>query len=110
MAQFFRELSGFKCPSSGRVSFQFRSLTLSEAICGNSEWFSSSIACVNYWWLPILLDVSRPEQAPARRNSRAVRGADEDVVVQIPDRCLTAAGTVKQIVRMAVAVKVGCCH
>src|ERR1700693_1309003 len=50
------------------------------------------------------------EHAPARRKSWAVGSGDEDVVVQIPDRCLTAAGIVKQIVRMAVPIKIRYSH
>src|SRR4029077_7427712 len=42
------------------------------------------------------------------RKSWAPRAADENVVVQIPDRCLTGVWCVKQIVWIAVTVKVGC--
>ena len=50
---------------------------------------------------------SLPYQAPTRRNRGSEGGADENVIVQIPDRCLTRAGIVKHIVWLAVAVKIG---
>src|SRR5437762_648006 len=40
--------------------------------------------------------------------SWAVRAADENVVAKIPDRGLTCGRIVEHIVRVAVAVKVGC--
>ena len=49
-----------------------------------------------------------PEQASAGRKIWAGCGTDENVVVQIPDRCLTGAGAVKQMVRIAVAIEIGC--
>src|SRR5438874_13318810 len=48
------------------------------------------------------------DQGPASRESWAKCAADENVVVQIPDRCLTGTGVVKQIVRIAIAVEIGC--
>jgi len=50
---------------------------------------------------------SLPYQPPARGNSGAEGGANENVVVQIPDHCLTGAGVVTEIVRLPVAVKIG---
>src|SRR5919198_5371614 len=50
------------------------------------------------------------DQGPASRESWAKCAADENVVVQIPDRCLTGAGVVKQIVWVAVEVEVCCCY
>jgi hypothetical protein len=52
-------------------------------------------------------EVLLPDQAPASRKSRAKRAAHENVVIQIPDRCLTRASIVKEIVRLPVAIKVG---
>src|SRR6266403_530141 len=53
---------------------------------------------------------SRRYQAPRARQTRAVRRVDENIVVEIPDRCLAGAGSVEHIVRVAIAVKVGCRH
>src|SRR5438128_239463 len=53
---------------------------------------------------------SLPDQTPTSRNSWAVRGADKNVIVEIPYRCLTGAGSVEQVVRVAVPVKIGCSH
>ena len=50
------------------------------------------------------------KQGPVGRKRWAERPADENVVVQIPDRCLTRVGILKHIVRVAVAVKVGRSH
>lgn len=52
----------------------------------------------------------RREQAPAGQNRWPVCSADENIIVQIPDRCLTAAGIVKQVVRMAVPIKIRYSH
>src|SRR5207302_1125955 len=48
--------------------------------------------------------------APAGWKSWAVRAADENVAGQIPDPGLTRARVLKHIVRVAVAVKIGCSH
>lgn len=53
---------------------------------------------------------SGPDEAPARRKSGAECGAHENVVVEIPNRCLTGAGVVKEIIGVAVAVKVSHSH
>jgi hypothetical protein len=53
------------------------------------------------------VSLSLPYQPPAGRNSGVEGGANENVVVQIPDRCLTHTGVVKEIVRLPVAVKIG---
>src|SRR5437667_428824 len=45
-------------------------------------------------------------QAPGRQKSRAERAADEDVIIQIPDRRLTRAEVLKHPVRVTIAVKV----
>src|SRR6266478_9259541 len=53
---------------------------------------------------------SLPYQAPAGRKCRAEHAANKNVVIQIPDRRLTRAGIVKEIVWLPVAVKVGCTY
>ena len=50
----------------------------------------------------------RRDDAPAGRRYRAVRAADVNVIVQIPYRGLPRARIVKQVIRFAVAVKIGC--
>src|SRR4029077_6107236 len=50
---------------------------------------------------------SRPAQAPACWKSGSERGTNKDGVVQVPDRCLTSRGIIKEIVWLPVAVKVG---
>ena len=50
------------------------------------------------------------DQAPARGESRTESAADVGIVVQIPDRCLPRPSIVKQIVRVAVSVKVSSGH
>jgi hypothetical protein len=52
----------------------------------------------------------RRDQAPARRKSWALRGADVNVVIQITDCCLATGRIVKQIIRVPVTVKVGGSH
>ena len=49
-------------------------------------------------------------EALAGWNSRPVHAADGNVVVQIPDHGSTRVGVLKHIVRVAVAVKIGCSH
>src|SRR5947199_4971312 len=56
--------------------------------------------------LATAVDVLRPDQPPAGRKSGAVRAAAENVVVHVPDGCLTGAGITQHPVRVAVAVKV----
>jgi hypothetical protein len=50
---------------------------------------------------------SLPYLAPAGGNSGAEGGANEKVVVKIPDCCLARASIVKKIVRLSVSVKIG---
>src|SRR4029453_8837083 len=50
---------------------------------------------------------SRPDQAPASWKSGSERGTNENVIVQIPDRCLTRADIVKDVVWLPAAIKVG---
>jgi hypothetical protein len=56
---------------------------------------------INTPWITII---------PSTRKNWAVRAADENVVVEIPDRCPTRTEILKHIVRVAVAVKVGRSH
>ena len=48
------------------------------------------------------------DQAPANWKSRTERATDKNVVIQIPDRCLTRGAVVKQIIGFAITIKVGC--
>src|SRR5205807_5750341 len=50
------------------------------------------------------------DQGPAGRKSWAESAADENVVIHIPDRCLSRPSVVKHVVRLPVPVKVGCRH
>ena len=64
--------------------------------------------------MAVAIEIRHTSQAPAGRKSWAIRRADINIVVQIPDRRLMRAGILKDVVRMAVAVKVeyrspGCC-
>src|SRR5947208_15846774 len=49
-------------------------------------------------------------QAPAGRKSRTISTADKDGVVHVPNRRLAVARLVKDIVWLAIAVKVTCRH
>ena len=57
--------------------------------------------------MAIAIEIRHTSQSPTGRKSGSERAANENVVVQIPDRCLTRAGIVKDIVWLAIAVKVG---
>src|SRR5438093_409501 len=57
--------------------------------------------------MTVAIKIRHPRYLPAGRKSWTVRAADENVVVQIPDRCLTRAGVLKYIIRFSVAVKIG---
>jgi hypothetical protein len=48
-----------------------------------------------------MLEVLLPDQAPAGLKSRAVRGANENVIVHIPDRCLTGADITEDPIRVS---------
>ena len=50
------------------------------------------------------------DQAPASGESRTESAVNENIVVQIPDRCLPRPGVVKDVVRVAIPVKVGRRH
>src|SRR5205814_640496 len=56
--------------------------------------------------MAVAIEIGYSYKRPTERKSWAVDAADENVVVQIPDRCLTHRSTVKHKVRMAVVVKI----
>src|SRR6266478_5319450 len=64
----------------------------------------------NRGWFTVILEMLLPDQAPAGLKSRAVRGANENVIVHIPDRCLPRSSIVKQVVWLQVSVKIGRRH
>jgi hypothetical protein len=47
------------------------------------------------------------DQGPASRQSWSPRAAEENVVAEIPDRGLTRASIVKEVIRFVVAVEIG---
>ena len=53
---------------------------------------------------------SLPDQAPANRESRAVRAADVNIIVQTPDRGLMSDCIEQYIIRLGITVKVGCSY
>src|SRR6266567_3809854 len=53
---------------------------------------------------------SRRDQAPTTGQSWAVSGANEHIVVHIPNHRLTGAHIVKDEIRMAIAIKVSGCY
>ena len=57
--------------------------------------------------MAIAIKIRRADQAPARRESWAKAAVYENVVIEVPDRCLPGSGFVKHIIRPVVAVKVG---
>ena len=59
--------------------------------------------------MAIAIEIRRTSQSPTSRKSGAKRAADQNVVIQIPDRCLPCAGITEHPVRVAVAVKVSYC-
>jgi len=56
----------------------------------------------------VILEVLLPDQAPVGRKSRAKYSAHENVIVHIPNRCLSSDRIVKKVIRVSVTVKVGC--
>ena len=60
--------------------------------------------------MAVTIEIRHSPQSPADRKSRAVRAADENIVVEIPDRCLTGGGVLNHKVWVAIAVKVGHCR
>ena len=50
---------------------------------------------------------SRRDDAPATPDSRTGGVANEQIIVQVPNRCLACAGIVKQVVGSAVAIEIG---
>src|SRR5207253_8740970 len=57
----------------------------------------------------VAIEIRHTSQAPPGYKSRPVSRADENVIVEIPDRCLARVGVLKHQIRMAVAVKVDYC-
>ena len=55
----------------------------------------------------VAVEIRHTTQSPTGRKCGTERAANKNVVIQIPDRCLTRRGIVKDIVRFPVAVKVG---
>ena len=58
--------------------------------------------------MAVAIEIGYSHEVPTGRKSRTVRGADKNIVIQIPDRCLSRAGLVKHIVRVPASAKVGC--
>src|SRR6266496_971754 len=57
----------------------------------------------------VAIEIRHTSQAPPGYKSRPVCRADENVIVEIPDRCLMRVGVLKHQIRMAVAIKVDYC-
>ena len=55
-----------------------------------------------------IIDVFTPQSGSSHGKRRTERAADENVVIQIPDGCLTRGAIVKHIIGLAITVKVGC--
>src|SRR6476620_3156366 len=60
--------------------------------------------------MAIAIKVGYPYHAPASRKSRPRQAGAENVVVKIPYRRLSRASIVKQVIRMAVLIKVSHAH
>jgi hypothetical protein len=88
-----RQLSG---PPAPRMHGAARALAKTRTVGGQTRARSQS--------------VSGRDQAPTNGDSWAGRAADKNVVVQIPDRRLTRAGIVKDVIGSAIVVEVrrGC--
>src|SRR5437773_1368960 len=56
--------------------------------------------------MAIAVEIRHTSQTPAWGKSRAERGPNVNIIVEIPDRCLARAGIPKHIVRVAVSIKV----
>src|SRR5436189_240837 len=59
--------------------------------------------------MAVAVEIRHTTQSPTGRKCRTEHPANKNVVIQIPDRCLTRRGTVKDIVWFPIAVKVGYC-
>src|ERR1041384_2336055 len=57
--------------------------------------------------MALAIEIRRASQPPTSRESRAECAADENGIIQIPNRCLVRAGLLNYIVRVPVAIKVG---
>src|ERR1051326_832580 len=51
-------------------------------------------------------NIRHTSKVPTSRKHRTFRGADENIVVEVPNRCLPRIGIANHPVRVAVAVKV----
>ena len=56
--------------------------------------------------MAVPIEIRHASQPPTSHKGRAERAADENVIIQIPNRGLMRAGLLNHIVRVAVAVKV----
>ena len=56
--------------------------------------------------MAVAIEIRYTSQSPADWKSWAERATDVDIVVQIPDRCLTRCGITNHLVRVAIDVKV----
>src|SRR2546426_272530 len=56
--------------------------------------------------MAVAIEIGYSYKRPTERKSWAVDAADENVVVQEPNRCLTSPGITEHKVRMAVVVKI----
>src|SRR5437870_3261774 len=59
--------------------------------------------------MAIAIEIRCPSESPTSRKSRAERAAYENIIVHIPNRCLTSGGITEHPVRVAVAVEVSYC-
>ncbi len=76
----------------------------------NRESFSSKIAGVSYCWFTVILETLLPGQVPADWECWAIDADDVDIIVHIPDCCLSSDRIVKKVIRVSVTVKVGHSH
>ena len=76
----------------------------------NRESFSSKIAGVSYCWFTVILETLLPDQVPADWECWAIDADDVDIIVHIPDCCLSSDRIVKKVIRVSVTVKVGRSH
>ena len=60
--------------------------------------------------MPVAIKVGYPYHVPASRKSRPIQAGAEKVVVKIPYRRPSRASIVKQVIRMAVPIKVSHSH
>src|SRR5436190_8269524 len=73
-------------------------------------WFLfSCVLSVHYFSQRLLAqdDASRRCQAPATRQSWTEDAASKNVVVHVPQRCLTRACVIKQVIGLTVSIEIG---